>query len=322
MAQERKTPPSPSPTNAAQAGERLVFPNKLPDDAEDVSWALSTAEAMWNRGDYAEAVRWIRRAAEAASESDADARHLELAKAAAELSSQLDVSARPTTLAPPPVAKTSKTSTPPSISKRAPPSPSKVPLPLKLKTEAMPTPEGDLQASGSRPTTRNLRAFAISTDLETTAEITVLPIEAQPQRLHELHELHESRAGVDDDEPPPTVVPDKLKLLLAHANQSDAWPMRTFVDDTADGTDDMAEEQTQIGSSNHVGKPVAASSSPPAPRTEPAVRPSQAVRVVVWRDQDRVRVAPLGTKVSAIAVEAVLVALDPSADLAAWLTSK
>jgi hypothetical protein len=49
---------------------------------------------------------------------------------------------------------------------------------------------------------------------------------------------------------------------------------------------------------------------------------SQAVRVVVWRSADGVHVAPHGTKVNAIAVEAMLVALDPSADLAAWLAER
>jgi hypothetical protein len=49
---------------------------------------------------------------------------------------------------------------------------------------------------------------------------------------------------------------------------------------------------------------------------------SQAVRVVVWRGADGVHVAPAGTQVTAIGVEAVLVALDPVADLAAWLSNK
>jgi hypothetical protein len=54
----------------------------------------------------------------------------------------------------------------------------------------------------------------------------------------------------------------------------------------------------------------------------PSLLTAQAVRVVVWRGPDGVRVAPYGTKVSAIAVDAILVALDPTADLADWLTEK
>src|SRR6478609_8226846 len=60
-------------------------PNAKPDDAEDVSWALSTAEAMWARGEHLEGIKWVRRAAEAASEAENDSRALELAKAAADL---------------------------------------------------------------------------------------------------------------------------------------------------------------------------------------------------------------------------------------------
>jgi len=54
----------------------------------------------------------------------------------------------------------------------------------------------------------------------------------------------------------------------------------------------------------------------------PAQKPSQAVRVVVWRGPDGVHIAPHGTTVTAISVDALLVALDPSADLFAWLTNK
>ena len=65
------------------------IPTPKPNDPEDVSWALSTAEAMWGRGDHAEAIKWIRRGAEAASEAEADDRALELAKAAADLASMV-----------------------------------------------------------------------------------------------------------------------------------------------------------------------------------------------------------------------------------------
>jgi hypothetical protein len=46
------------------------------------------------------------------------------------------------------------------------------------------------------------------------------------------------------------------------------------------------------------------------------------MRVVVWRGPDGVHVAPHGTSVAAITVDAMLVALDPSADLASWLAKK
>src|SRR5258708_38524636 len=74
------------------------IPPAKKDDSEDVAWALSTAEAMYARGDRGDALKWLRRAAEAASEALADDRALELAKAAADLASAIG----PTTGAPPP----------------------------------------------------------------------------------------------------------------------------------------------------------------------------------------------------------------------------
>ena len=65
------------------------IPDARAEDPEDVSWALSTAEAMWARGDHAEGIKWVRRAAEAASEAEDDTRALELAKAAADLAGML-----------------------------------------------------------------------------------------------------------------------------------------------------------------------------------------------------------------------------------------
>ena len=58
----------------------------------------------------------------------------------------------------------------------------------------------------------------------------------------------------------------------------------------------------------------------PVPRAAPATM--QAVRVIVWQAPEGVRVAPVGTPVAAPAVEALLVALDPKADLAAWLSRR
>lgn len=46
---------------------------------------------------------------------------------------------------------------------------------------------------------------------------------------------------------------------------------------------------------------------------------TQALRVVLYRTPDGVRIAPAGAKIPAISVDAMLVALDPSVDLAAWL---
>ncbi len=64
-----------------------TVPEARPDDPEDVSWALSTAEAMWARGDNLEGIKWVRKAAEAAADAEQDERYLELVKAASELAS-------------------------------------------------------------------------------------------------------------------------------------------------------------------------------------------------------------------------------------------
>ena len=70
-----------------------------------------------------------------------------------------------------------------------------------------------------------------------------------------------------------------------------------------------------------------AAASPENPRdatlvADPEVAPlptTQALRVVLYRTADGVRIAPAGTKIPAISIEAMLVALDPSVDLTAWL---
>lgn len=367
MAHDSKTPRGDGP----RAGEKLVFPHVRADDAEDVSWALSTAEAMWNRGDHLEAVKWIRRAAEAASECEADERHLELAKAAAELASQLDAGERMTTVAPPPVAgvpssarQTPQTppssmtpnapgvkpgnpqSIPPPLVKRTLPLQSQTPPPVAVtvKEPFAHSPTAPRVAQGPAPSSRregagplrpaeprtsrrrshanlgdeargakSARAAAVVVDPDTTAEIHVPVIAPEPRKRGR-------SKPVIDDEPPSTVIPSDLQRIIARSDDPDAWPTQSF---SGEDMDDMVEEHTRIGTSAYVEKAIAGSQIPPRMEPfQPAVKPSQAVRVVVWRDNEGVRVAPLGTKVSAIAVEAVLVALDPTADLAAWLTKK
>ncbi len=78
----------------------LPIPEPRSDDDEDVHWALSTAAALWARGESKEALKWLRRAAETASDANRDARSLELFKAAADFTSKLDAGK----IAPPPAA--------------------------------------------------------------------------------------------------------------------------------------------------------------------------------------------------------------------------
>ena len=61
------------------------IPRALTTDAEDVVWALQTAEALWKRSERADALLWLRRAAQAAGDAEDDDRALTLASSAAEL---------------------------------------------------------------------------------------------------------------------------------------------------------------------------------------------------------------------------------------------
>ncbi|MDI3287582.1 hypothetical protein QHF83_29990, partial [Polyangium sp. 15x6] len=71
------------------------IPAPKDDDDEDVHWALSTASALWGRGERAEALRWLKRAAEQASDADKDMRSLELFKAAADIAPLLAAAPAP-----------------------------------------------------------------------------------------------------------------------------------------------------------------------------------------------------------------------------------
>jgi hypothetical protein len=104
-------------------------------------------------------------------------------------------------------------------------------------------------------------------------------------------------------------------LAARDTDDIDGWPTATLSGDEMDPPD----EKTRIGVPAYASN---ARYEPPPRAVEPALQASQALRVVVWRAMDGVHVAPAGTRVSAISVDALLVALDPGADLAAWLSGK
>jgi hypothetical protein len=66
------------------------IPLTLETDAEDVAWALQTAEALWKRNERIDAIVWLRRAAQAAGEAEDDDRALALARGAAELAEWIE----------------------------------------------------------------------------------------------------------------------------------------------------------------------------------------------------------------------------------------
>ena len=86
-------------------GGMVGIPPPLDTDAEDVAWALQTAEALWKRNERVDAVVWLRRAAQAAGEADDDDRALALARDAAELADYLTRNPAPAATRSPPSSK-------------------------------------------------------------------------------------------------------------------------------------------------------------------------------------------------------------------------
>jgi hypothetical protein len=152
---------------------------------------------------------------------------------------------------------------------------------------------------------------------------------------HETRRRRASRPAIEDltpaapavfPAPDPTPFPDRetvpadVPRLGEHTDEIDMWPTQSLM---GDDLNDPPDEKTRIGVPAYEASAKLATEAPHAQRAnEPALRASQALRVVVWRAGDGVHVAPQGTRVAAITVDAVLVALDPSADLAAWLSGK
>jgi hypothetical protein len=337
MAQERKAgesgPPAPK--------MRSVVPVAKKDDIEDVAWALQTAEAIWSRGDHADALKWIRRAAEAASEAEADDRALELAKAAADVASLL--ADRPTAVAPPPVHAPTPTPTPaitptapvaPRImtTSAAPPAlqppaagrpPSGGPIPPRVGTNAPPLPRpGQKAITPSRvqaPAPVSKRgARRSSPSFADALEVTATGDGGRPRRASTTNETSKRSARGRASKP---AADETAPVTTRHPSteEAEAWPTQSL---TGDEVEDESQF-TRIGTTAYREGAQRASARPAAmgPPLAPLVM-SQAVRVVVWRGADGVHVAPAGTQVTAIGVEAILVALDPVADLAAWLSNK
>ncbi|MBX3199055.1 MAG: hypothetical protein KF894_13060 [Labilithrix sp.] len=397
-------------------------PEARPEDPEDVSWALSTAEAMWARGDHSDGIKWVRRAAEAASEAENDERALELAKAAADLTGlvskrvsrasidleEVDPMSEP---APPPIPPPARAAPPAKPSRPAgalapnpmPTSvtkmvvtPSRPPAPLPSRTSQPPAARGSQPARGKplgtntqstpasvspgapkkRRSRENLDAEAREAlqaadtaqqrALDDRTAGSVLPAEtAEVAAIGIVAALPRAELGNNE----PTFVGHMSDLARAAVRGADEWdasPTQSLSGDELPFMTGDGERMTAVGAPpadfkttmqsfpRPGAKPASAGAATPAspsgshpPATvagsmlthevpaaapasrlstheqhDPGIVTSQAVRVVVWRDANGVHVAPAGTVVSAITVDAVLVALEPNADLTAWLTQK
>ncbi|MFO0739297.1 MAG: hypothetical protein U0270_25600 [Labilithrix sp.] len=380
-------------------------PEPKPEDPEDVSWALSTAEAMWARGDHSEGVKWVRRAAEAAADAENDARFMELSKAAADLAQLLTKRGQsrasihiddseladdePAPPPPPPAPKPSQRPPPPKAAPAAPKAaaasvtkqvttPSRPPAPLPSSASRPPPAMTTKPATTGKPLGTNTKsvpppkpaapkpepfddkkksARKSKVNLEAEARAAIAAPDTSPDPVGDTSEtpmMRRSRPELGSNDP--TFVGNvndiiKKKAAAALAGGGDE-------DKTTDEWDAMATQNLTGDELNNLPFPppsgdgrktAVALATPdfkstvqafPKPQKSPAaaapantsrnaVEPhdpgvvtTQAVRVVLWRDGNGVHVAPAGTVVSAITVDAVLVALDSNADLTAWLTQK
>jgi hypothetical protein len=318
MAHDRKAGES-----ASSVKSRSPVPTAKKDDPEDVAWALQTAEATWSRGDHADALKWIRRAAEAASEAEVDDRALELAKAAADVASVLaeeKTSVTHTSPVPvaPPAPRIGTSSSPPPAPAGAAARGIAVPTPARVGTgmpslprpgQKAPTPVR-VQAPAPVSKRGGRRSSPSFTD-EVTHTDEVRPARGRASATNEAKKRRHSKPSPDETAPLTSRHPSM-------AEEIDAWPTQTGLGDELDDE----SQHTRIGTPAYRETAKKASARPPAMVTAGPLVMSQAVRVVVWREADGVHVAPAGSQVAAIAVEAVLVALDPGADLAAWLSNK
>jgi hypothetical protein len=342
------------------------IPQARADDHEDVSWALSTAEATWNRGDRTDALKWLRRAAEAASEAEADDRALELAKAAAEIATNLEELSRepigslsipismstavpPGSAPPPPVPNLVQKNTTPAFVPQRPPAkavPNKPPPPkAPAKEPQKPKAPAAAQSGPNKAIPRPPASGPLGPKAPAKL-ILAPPSETSDPDVN-------ARAGADSTGQLPPAAPSQSQLADNEDTMFRARPQQNKVDieesgpvtprskrDTrhptapVESSDDMEAWPTQSlsgdipsydgGEQTRIGTPAYREPEDPSVRAPIAlrgIRTSQAVRVVVWRGPDGVHVAPHGTTVTAISVDAMLVALDPSADLSAWLAN-
>jgi hypothetical protein len=295
-------------------------PEARPDDPEDVSWSLSTAEAMWARGDHLEGIKWVRKAAEAASEVEDDARALALAKAASDLATIVARHSRASMgagamaeggFAPPeanfaaevrghPVS-SRPTSAQPVSSKPTSGQPVSS-IPTAARSHGPPAPSYPMRSAPPSPlATRS------------PPPIPVPSKASQPPRTSSL--------------PPGRFVPHLQPRREKSAEGRDASPTQNLIGDETDrhlSVDGDRPTTTFAASGPPMAPPVAPSPlrAPQAAVHDPGIQTTQAVRVVVWRDANGVHVAPAGTVVSAIKIDAVLVVLEQGADLTAWLSQR
>lgn len=304
-------------------------PRASPVDPVDVSWALSTAEAMWARGDHLEGIKWLRKAAEAASDAEDDTRALELAKAASDLSSHLDRSSHAEATGPirwtPPASRSmppaplplpSRASFPPRVPQSYAPQAPRAPSPPLSGAHSI----GKSPSTSSGPETPH----GVPSPRNATEATPSMPARAR-RRSRENLDVETKLAERNEGAPPPAsdhLEPDGGAERTRSAAEWDESPPRSLSGDELDQRLRIGDPATSVGRPRSTPAPSPAVRVPAHTVHDSRIQTSQAIRVVVWRDATGVHIAPAGTLVSAITIDAVLVALEPSADLTAWLSER
>jgi len=134
------------------------------------------------------------------------------------------------------------------------------------------------------------------------------------------------RAPLPDEKTDSHIVTEVTRLdakAPQHTPDAESWPTESMGGEELEElhkTDELHKSQPVYGTERtRIGQPAYRPSDPP-PGQSVEFKASQAVHVILWRDGDgRLRVAPRGTTVSAVTIEALLVAPSPDVDLLAWL---
>jgi hypothetical protein len=105
-------------------------------------------------------------------------------------------------------------------------------------------------------------------------------------------------------------------------SSAETWPTESMDGEELDSLHATGANESPVYGTERtrIGQPAYRPSDPP-PNQHVEFRASQAVHVILWRDAEgHLRVAPRGTSVSAVTIEALLVAPSSDVDLLAWLS--
>ncbi len=286
------------------AGAEGALLHAQSSDSDDIRWALETASAMWNKGDYPEALRWLRRAAETASEEGHDVRAVELAKAAADLRARFG-----STSEPPPAVQVSPPPLPVPALHREPSSPSSAEFASRPTLE-QPVPVSELFSSTNEPNNDEVFERAAEALMKSGPLASVQTnVQTSPEPPRAATVDTDAAARITDVSARPSAPAPRDRPSL---RPSPPLPVR---------------RSTPQGFLSPVVQPARAPSrapaaAPPADAAgrEPRYVQHQAIRVAITPDPQRkgvlvARILASGETAPAGSKEALFVALEPGVDL-------